>query len=60
MWMEAQHELQLAKDIKHKNKNIILHLQNQERVKGKYRLIDCGEGAQISTEREKSEVLNAL
>ena len=50
--MEAQHELLLAKDIKHKSKNIILHLENQERVKGKYRLIDCGEGEQINTERK--------
>lgn len=57
--MEAQHELQLARDIKHKNKNIMLHLQNQERVKGKYRFIDCGKGEQINTERGKSEVLNA-
>lgn len=52
-----RHELQLATDIKQSNKNM-LHLQNHERVerkKGKFRLIDCGEGMQISTGRKRAD-----
>lgn len=55
-----RYELKLAKDTQHMNKNTILHLQNQKRVNGKYRLIDCRARDKVSIERESYEVVNAL